>query len=121
MVLQLIPALGNYIGQKREYLDAKKLNIVVTIDNNPEDICTTTPFCQEDFINIPALLPNKSKDTIVCSEPGTYGYPDSSNEFFICHKKGDSDNLEKIELSCPKGMIFDNNIGKCRRRGTLIN
>lgn len=120
LVLQLHCTNFRHIRSKRQNIKGKKLEVVVTLEN-PEDSCktTTTTTCSSDLFDIPTL-PTPKKDEIICSEPGANGYPETSKDFFICHKKEDKDGLEKIELSCPDGMIFDRSINKCRRRGFEI-
>lgn len=102
---------------KREMLDSKKVDIVVTMNGPHDDTTTTTTVCPIDFPN-PNAITTEKKDTIMCQEPGTYGSPNSSNDFFICHKVADNGAMEKIELSCPKGMMFDRNIRKCTKKST---
>nr|CAI5824642.1 unnamed protein product [Callosobruchus analis] len=56
-------------------------------------------------------------ELFVCSKPGTYPSPDKCSDFYICHKKEEGNNgMERIKLSCPKGMTFDKNIKKCTAR-----
>ncbi|VEN46265.1 unnamed protein product [Callosobruchus maculatus] len=56
-------------------------------------------------------------ELFVCSKPGTFPSPDKCSDFYICHKKDESSNgMERIKLSCPKGMTFDKNIKKCTSR-----
>lgn len=126
ILLSLFLPITQQKPYKRRQCDTKKLEVVVTLDN-PEDSCTTsrttTTFCS-DLLGLPkfaALDQSSSKETILCTEPGSYANPDNSNDFFICQRKDDDNTgMEKIELTCPKGMVFDKDIKKCRRKATQM-
>ncbi|CAH2003056.1 unnamed protein product [Acanthoscelides obtectus] len=56
-------------------------------------------------------------ETFICAKPGTFPSPNKCSDFYICHKKDEESNaMERIKLSCPKGMTFDKNIKKCTSR-----
>nr|CAH7765139.1 unnamed protein product [Callosobruchus chinensis] len=71
----------------------------------------------EDFDDSWSESQTPTTELFVCSKPGTYPSPDKCSDFYICHKKEEGGNaMERIKLSCPKGMTFDKNIKKCTAR-----
>nr|CAH7747990.1 unnamed protein product [Callosobruchus chinensis] len=71
----------------------------------------------EDFDDSGSESQTSTTELFVCSKPGTYPSPDKCSDFYICHKKEEGSNgMERIKLSCPKGMMFDKNIKKCTAR-----
>ncbi|KAG5870261.1 hypothetical protein JTB14_012271 [Gonioctena quinquepunctata] len=90
----------------------RKVSVVVTIKSSGQDPSQDEP--QKTTPMGPTTdRQETTTQTLVCFNPGTFPNPNNCTDFFICQKLGNTSELEKVDMSCPKGMAFDRKENKC--------